>query len=230
MKVSILTIFPEIFSSFLKTSLISKAISSNKLSVETVNIRDFAEGPHQQVDDIPYGGGAGMVMKPEPLAKAIEACKAKLPNSKVVLMAASGHKFTQKKAEELSQVEELIIICARYEGLDQRVIDQYVDYEICIGDFILLGGEVPAMAVIEAVGRLIPDVISNKDSLKEESFSLEDSQGLLIEGPQYTRPAEFKGAKVPEVLVSGDHKKIAEWRHKMAVEKREKYRPDLKNN
>lgn len=227
MKISFITIFPEIFTNFLNTSLIGKAAKSGKLEFTILNIRDFAEPPHFQVDDIPYGGGAGMVLKPEPLSKAISACKKSLPNAPVILLSASGRIFNQTSAAEFSKLDEIIFICARYEGIDQRIIDMFVDHEISIGDYILMGGEVAAMAVTEAVVRLIPDIISNQESLIEESFSISDESGTLIEGPQYTRPALFQGRQVPETLTSGDHSKITAWRKEKAREKRQKFRPDL---
>lgn len=228
MKFSILTIFPEIFNGFLQTSLIGKAVARNKLQFRIVNIRDYAAPPHYQVDDLPYGGGAGMVLKPEPIARAIEACKEAAPRAKTILLSASGELFNQQAAHSLSREEEIIFICPRYEGVDQRIVEKYVDQEISIGNYVLMGGEVAAMAVIEAVTRLIPEIIGNEASLEEESFNISDERGLLIEAPHYTRPAEFQGMKVPEVLTGGDHKKINAWRRQKASEKRESHRPDLK--
>jgi tRNA (guanine37-N1)-methyltransferase len=227
MRICILTIFPEIFTSFLSTSLIGKALANEKIYIKLLNIRDFAAAPHYQVDDIPYGGGAGMVMKPEPLSLAIEEAKKEFADASIVMFSAAGKSLKQGMLLEFSKIPSLILICARYEGLDQRVIDKYVDHEISVGDYVLMGGEVPSMLLIEGIARLIPGVISNEESLTEESFTLSDNQGPLVEGPQYTRPAEFEGRKVPEVLVSGDHKKISAWRKEKAIEKRAANRPDL---
>lgn len=219
----ILTVFPEIFSSFISTSLIAKAIESDIINIELINFRDYAEPPHYKVDDIVYGGGAGMLLKPEPLAKAIQVAKTKYPNSYTILLSASGKKLTQRKCENLSEQENIILICGRYEGVDQRVIDLYVDEEIRVGDFVTLGGEVPSMLLIEATTRLIDNVIGNSESLQEESFSIKfEDQKEMLEGPQYTRPIEFNGLIVPEVLRSGDHKKIANWRKEQSLLKTNK--------
>ncbi len=223
----VLTLFPEIFSGFLQASLIGKALEAKHVKVTLTNIRDFADPPHYKVDDTPYGGGAGMVMRAEPLSLAIKHSKDLCPNAKVILLSPSGCTFNQKKAQQLSKAGDLIFICGRYEGVDQRVIDLYVDEELSVGDYVLMGGEVPAMIVMEATIRLMQDVIGNQDSLQEESFSIVDSQGLLLEAPHYTKPPEFEGQKIPEVLLSGNHKKIAEWRRAQAIIKTRKNRPDL---
>lgn len=211
-KIEILTIFPGIFESFLQTSLVSKAISRGLLSVSTTDIRDFSAPPHNKVDDSPYGGGAGMVMMVEPLVKAIEAAKVRLPSARVVLLSPGGPRFTQSKAEQLSKLDSVIFVCGRYEGIDQRVIDLVIDEELSIGDFVVMGGEVPAMLVIEACLRLRPDVIHNEESTTFESFSPGLGDGSLVEAPQYTRPEEYRGLRVPQILLSGNHKAIAEWR------------------
>jgi tRNA (guanine37-N1)-methyltransferase len=211
-KIEILTIFPDIFESFLKTSLVGKAISRALLSVTATNIRDFAAPPHYKVDDSPYGGGAGMVMLAEPLIKAVESAKSRLPNAKVILLSPGGPRFNQSKANELSKHDSLILVCGRYEGIDQRAIDLVIDEELSIGDFVVMGGEVPAMLVLEACLRLRPDVIHNEESTTHESFSHGLGDGTLVEAPQYTRPEEYRGLKVPEVLLSGNHKAIASWR------------------
>ncbi len=210
--IEILTIFPDIFESFLKTSLVGKAISRGLLSVTATNIRDFASPPHYKVDDSPYGGGAGMVMIAEPLIKAVESAKHRLPTAKVILLSPGGPRFNQSKAIELSKQSSLIFVCGRYEGIDQRVIDLVIDEEISIGDFVVMGGEVPAMLVLEACLRLRPDVIHNEESTTHESFSPGLGDGTLVEAPQYTRPEEYRGLKVPEILLSGNHKAIANWR------------------
>ncbi len=222
MKIEILTIFPEIFSGFLSSSLIKKGIQKEDLSISFTNFRSFAEPPHNKVDDTPYGGGAGMVMKPEPIVAAIESAKKKLPDAKVILLSPSGEPFTQHKAKKLSSLPELILLCGRYEGIDQRAIDLVVDEEISIGDYVLMGGEIPAMALIEAVTRLIPGILGNEESILHESFA----DGLL-EAPHYTRPAEFRGAGVPEVLLSGDHKEIKLWRAEQGLKLTQSRRPDL---
>ena len=222
MKVHLLTIFPKIFESFLSTSLVGKAIARGLTEITPIDIRDFAQPPHYRVDDTPYGGGAGMVLMPEPLVAAVEASKEHLPNARVVLLSANGERYTQAKAKDLSQSSELIIICGRYEGVDQRVIDLVVDLEISVGDFVLMGGEVAAMAIIESTLRLLPGTLRNSESLVVESFSSD-----LLEGPQYTKPASYRGKNVPQVLLSGDHSKIERWRKEQAQQLTSKRRPDL---
>lgn len=225
MKLEIITIFPGIFSGFLKESLIGKAISSKALSVTLTNFRDLAPPPHHSVDDSPYGGGPGMVLKPEPLADAIRAAKGRLPSALVILLSASGIPFKQATAHTLSERPELILVCGRYEGVDQRLIERYVDLELSIGDYILMGGEVPAMVLLESIVRLIPGIIGNLDSTTTESYE----QGFL-EAPQYTRPPTFEGLQVPEVLLSGDHKAISAWRTERSKELTIRRRPDLISN
>ncbi len=224
MQIFVLTIFPEIFSSFLKTSLIEKAIKKNILSIDIVNIRDFSSPPHYKVDDEPYGGGAGMVLKPEPIFEAIKNLKEKIEDAHTILLTPSGNTFNQQKAVDFSQKDNLIFICGRYEGVDQRVIDLCVDEEMSIGDYVLMGGEIPAMAIIEATSRLIPNVIGNSESIITESFSEN-----FLEAPQYTHPEEFQGLKVPNVLLSGHHKNIKKWREEKSLEKTKKVRPELLN-
>lgn len=226
MRIAILTIFPEIFQGFVSSSLIGKAVDREALSIEIIQIRDFADPPHNKVDDEPYGGGPGMVMKPEPLLRAIESAKEKLPNAKTILLSASGKQFTQKSAHDLSLSPELILVCGRYEGVDQRVIDLAIDEEYSVGDYVVMGGETPAMVVLEATCRLIPSILGNKGSIVEESYNSQE-KGRLLEGPQYTRPAEFRGLSTPEVLLTGDHKKISEWRSSESLKKTTKVRPDL---
>jgi tRNA (guanine37-N1)-methyltransferase len=214
--VNLLTIFPDIFESFLKTSLVGKAISRGLLKATVTNIRDFSLPPHNKVDDSPYGGGAGMVMLPEPLVSSIEAVKQHDPETWVVLLSPSGTRFNQHKAQELAHRASVTFVCGRYEGIDQRVIDLAIDEELSVGDFVVMGGEVPAMLVIEASLRLRPGVLHNAESIAHESFSPELAGGDLVEAPQYTRPESFRGLAVPEVLLSGNHKAIAEWRLKEA--------------
>ena len=227
MKIEILTIFPGIFSGFLDSSLIGKSIQKGLLSVTLCNIRDFAAEPHRKVDDIPYGGGAGMVMKPEPLLAATVAAKSRLPQAPVVLLSASGSSFTQARAFEFSRCAELILVCGRYEGVDQRYIDLCVDCELTIGDYVLMGGEVPAMAVIEACIRLRESVLHNPESLNAESFGGAEGNHPLLEAPQYTRPPIFRNLAVPEVLQGGNHAKISAWKQQQSLEKTKRMRPDL---
>jgi tRNA (guanine37-N1)-methyltransferase len=206
----------------LAESLLGKAQDKGLLSVRVVDVRDFAQGKHRVTDDVPYGGGAGMVMKPEPLVSAIETARQASPGAHVVLLTPQGARFDQRKAEELAQRPRLILVCGRYEGVDERVLS-FVDEELSLGDFILQGGEVGALAVIEAVARLVPGVLGNEESTRSESFGGE----MLLEGPQYTRPPEFRGMAVPEPLLSGDHPRIARWRRRQALLKTRERRPDL---
>lgn len=219
MKITVLTLFPEMFAP-LKESIIGRAVQTGKLGLEIVNIRDFADNKHFKCDDYPFGGGAGMVMMPQPLGSAIEAVD---PEHKArrIYLSPKGETFRQSKVFELINYENLILICGHYEGVDQRIIDLYVDEEISIGDYVLTGGELPAMVVCDCVARYVEGVISD-GSLVDESFS-----GGGLEYPQYTRPAEYKGLKVPEVLLSGDHKKIDEWRACEARKLTQSRRPDL---
>ena len=222
MKFHIITIFPDYFDSPLSHGVIAKAIEAGTLQVEPVDLRDFTTDRHRTTDDRPYGGGAGMVMTPEPLAKAISHVKAQAPDAPVILFSPAGRLFDHKLASSLSQHEEFILICGRYEGVDQRIIDKFVDMEISIGDFVLTGGEPAALVFIDAVGRLIPGVLGCEDSATQDSFAT----GLL-EHPHYTRPRTFMGMEVPDVLLSGDHKKIEEWRRKKSLETTLERRPDL---
>lgn len=221
MKIAIITLFPEMFSPILGASMMWKAQKEKLVKFEIVDLRKYGIGPRKQVDDTPYGGGAGMVLKPEPVFAAVKAAKKKLPKAKVILMTPRGEKFTQISAKKLSKLSEVIILCGHYEGFDER-ITKLVDIEISVGDYILTGGELPAMTVVDAVVRLIPGVLGDKQSPHDESFS----QGLL-EYPQYTRPDDFEGMKVPEVLLSGNHNKITVWRKAEAVKKTKQNRPDL---
>jgi len=214
MKISVLTIFPEYFSSPLKVGLLGKAIDKGLLRVNVVNLRDFAEGKHKVVDDEPYGGGEGMVFKPEPLAKAIETLRSEEEEDTcVVYLSPQGKLFNQKVAESLSKKKHIVLICGRYEGIDERIRKHFVDEEISIGDYVVFGGEVASLVVIEAVARLIPGVVGRKDSVEKESFS----SGLL-KYPCYTRPREFRGLKVPEVLLSGNHREVELYRKRLSLE------------
>ncbi|HYV67905.1 MAG TPA: tRNA (guanosine(37)-N1)-methyltransferase TrmD [Myxococcales bacterium] len=222
MEVAVLTLFPRLVAGPLGESLLGKAQEKGLLRVRVMDIREFAAGKHRVTDDVPYGGGAGMVMKPEPLVAAIEAARAALPRARVALLSPQGRRFDQRKAEELAVCEQLVLVCGRYEGVDERVL-AYVDEELSLGDFVLQGGEVAALAVIEAAARLVPGVLGNEESAASESFARE----MLLEGPQYTRPPEFRGAAVPEVLLSGDHARIARWRRRNALLRTRERRPDL---
>ena len=222
LSVEVLTLFPRMIAAPLEESILGKAREKGLLRVQVTDIREFAEGKHRVTDDVPYGGGAGMVMKPEPLVCAIEAAKARVPSARVVLMSPQGRRFDQRKAQELSQREALILVCGRYEGVDERVLP-FVDEEISLGDFVITGGEFAALAIIDAMARLVPGVLGNAESPLQESFA---GEGLL-EGPQYTRPPEFRGSRVPEVLLSGDHAKIAAWRREQALHRTRDRRPDL---
>ena len=224
MQIRILTLFPEIFQSFFSESLISKAIKKELLDVRTVNYREFGIGKHRKVDSPPYGGGAGMVLRPEPIRAGIDKCKQEFPHQEVhtILISPQGTVFSQEKAQQLANLSKpLCLVCGRFEGFDERV-RSYADEEISLGDFVLLGGEVAVMAMLEATCRLVPGVIGNQDSLEDESH-----RNGLLEYPQYTRPEDFLGQKVPEVLLSGNHQKIDEWRQNQAIEKTKKNRPDL---
>jgi len=225
LRIDVITIFPELFEPFRRTGVLGGACERGLIALAAHDLRGWTTDRHRTVDDIPYGGGPGMVMKPEPLVGAIEALAgAKGPGrrAQVALLSPQGGPFTGQRAKELAGVEHLVLVCGRYEGVDQRVIDLAVDEEISIGDYVLAGGEVAAMAVIEAVSRFVPGVLGNPDSTVSESFE----QGRL-EGPQYTRPVEFRGLVVPEVLRSGDHAKIARWRRERGQERTERSRPDL---
>lgn len=222
MKFEILTLFPRLVEGPLAESIIGKAIQKGLISVGVRDIRDHAVGKHRITDDTPYGGGAGMVMKPEPLVASIEAAREAMGGScRVVLMDPQGRRFTQKVARELYDAERLVLVCGRYEGYDER-IRSYVDDEISIGDFVLTGGELAALTIVDAVSRFAPGVLGNEESAGAESFE----EGLL-EYPQYTRPPEFRGETVPEILLSGDHAKIARWRRQQALLRTRERRPDL---
>ncbi|MFJ7824976.1 tRNA (guanosine(37)-N1)-methyltransferase TrmD [Psychrobacillus sp. NPDC096623] len=223
MNIHILSLFPEMFSGVFNSSILKKAQEKNEVGINVVNFRDYAGNKHHQVDDYPYGGGAGMVLKPEPIFSAVEA----LPPSqgatrRIILLCPQGERFTQKKAEELAQEEELVFICGHYEGYDERIREHLVTDEISIGDFVLTGGELAAMTVVDSVVRLLPNVLGNAESHEKDSFST----GLL-EHPHYTRPVEFRGFKVPEVLMSGNHAAIEKWRKEQSLKRTITRRPDL---
>ena len=222
MKFDILTLFPAMFDGPLTESILRRGVESGAISVDLHNIRDYALDRHRTVDDAPYGGGAGMVMKVEPLSACIEAVKAKAPSARVILTSPRGEPFTQTVARELAAADGLIILCGRYEGIDERVREMYVDRELSIGDFVLTGGELAAMVIVDAVSRLVPGVLGSEESALDESFS----DGLL-EYPQYTRPPEFRGLAVPPVLLSGNHREIDRWRREQALLQTSHRRPDL---
>ena len=224
MKFDILTLFPEMFD-VLNSSIIGRAIQNEKIKLNVTNFREFSTDKQKHVDDTPYGGGAGMVIKPEPIYDAYKSIVDKLDyKPKVIYMSPRGKVFNQQMAIELSKENHLIILCGHYEGVDERLIEEIVDEEISIGDYVLTGGELPAMILVDAVSRNINGVLS-EGSINEESFS----NGLL-EYPQYTRPEEFMGRKVPEILLSGHHANIEKWRHEKALEITKKRRPDLLEN
>jgi tRNA (guanine37-N1)-methyltransferase len=218
----VLTIFPGMFSSPLSESLLKKALDKGILEIQIRNLRDYTEDKHRMTDDYPYGGGAGMVMKPEPVIRAVEEIKAKHPEARSILLTPQGEPFDQKTARELSAYSHWILICGRYEGLDERVRMKAVDREISIGDYVLTGGEIPALVLIDCVSRYVPGVLGCAGSVEEESFS----RGLL-EYPQYTRPPVFRDLVVPEVLLSGNHALIERWRRQESLRRTLARRPDL---
>lgn len=223
MKISILSLFPELFASFLDWSMIGRAVNDKKVTIDNINIRDFSKNKHKKVDDYPFGGGNGMLMKPEPIFDAIESVK--MDDSRVIYLSPQGKKLNQELVNELSHEKNLVLLCGHYEGLDNRIIENYIDDEISIGDFVLTGGELPAMVLIDSIVRLLPGVLRSEESYKKDSH-----YNGLLENPQYTRPRVFKGHSVPEVLLSGDHKKIEEWRKKESLKVTLLKRPDLVEN
>lgn len=226
MKITIITLFPEMFPPILSASILGRAVKKGLMEYQLINLRDFGEGVHQIVDGRPFGGGPGMVLKADVLASAWKSItKEKNSKVKTVLMSASGNTFNQSKAQQLTEVDHLIIVCGHYEGVDQRFIETYIDEEISIGDYILTGGELPAMVILDAVVRLIPQVLKKEEATQEESFSLV-TEGLL-EYPQYTRPTVFEKKKVPAILLSGNHQEIKKWRKQQSLEKTQQVRPDL---
>jgi len=225
MDVAVLTIFPEMFDRFWTHGIVRRAIEQGYLKGDAIDIRAFAEDRHKVTDDRPYGGGCGMVMKPEPLAKAFRAARERMPEAVTLMMTPQGRPFSQQTAAELARRRGLIFICGRYEGVDERFAQQYVDDEISIGDYVLTGGELPAMVVVDAVVRLIPGVLGGRDSAAADSFA----DGLL-EHAHYTRPPVFEGRAVPDVLLSGNHAAIAQWRLEAALVRTFLKRPDLLEN
>ena len=221
MRIDVLTLFPELFASFLEGSLLGAARRRGLLDVRLTNIRDFAEGAHRQVDDRPFGGGPGMLLMPGPVVSCVESVQQQPVTGSqpapghLIMLTPGGRPLTQEVVEELASKERLVLLCGRYEGFDDRIRTVLAPDEIFLGDFVLSGGEVAAMTVIDAVSRLVPGVLGDAESPRDDSFS---GEGRLVEGPQYTRPREFRGHVVPEVLLSGDHAVIRRWRHEKAVE------------
>jgi tRNA (guanine37-N1)-methyltransferase len=230
MRIDIITLFPEMFGGPFDESIVKRAIESNLIKICIHNLRDYALGRHGTVDDYPYGGGAGMVLKPEPIFDAVESVRSSISNEEgiageqvpVVLLTPQGRLFSQSVARGLSQLRYLIMLCGHYEGMDERVVEHLVNDEISIGDYVLSGGELAAMVVVDAAVRLLPGVLGSEDSLREDSHV-----AGLLEYPQYTRPAVWRGWEVPQVLLSGNHAKIVQWRREQAVERTLKRRPDL---
>ena len=223
MRFHVLTLFPKMITDGLNTSITGRAIEKGVLSVEAVDISDFSHDKHMKVDDYPYGGGAGMVMQAPPVCEAYQSIADKIgTRPRVVYMTPQGTTFNQKMAEDFSKEEDLVILCGHYEGIDERALEKIVTDYVSIGDYVLTGGELPAMVVIDTVSRLVPGVLNNEESARTESFS----DGLL-EYPQYTRPVEYDGMRVPDVLLSGHHGNIEKWRHEKSLERTKKFRPDL---
>jgi tRNA (guanine37-N1)-methyltransferase len=222
MRFDILTIFPEMFVPLTSYGIVGQAVRRGTIEIHVVNIRDFSDGPHFMTDDRPYGGGDGMVMKPEPIFRALQSIHKSDGEHRVVLLTPQGQLFDQSLARSLSTLAHIILICGRYEGVDERVRSTYVDMEVSIGDYIVTGGEIPAMVIVDAVSRLVPGALGGERSALEESF--EDS---LLEYPHYTRPQVFQGESVPPILLSGDHEKIRLWRRTKSLEKTLERRPDL---
>lgn len=222
MMFDVLTLFPAMFDSPMEESILGRALRQRLLELRVHNLRDWAQGKHLTTDDTPYGGGDGMVMKPEPIGRALESLKEESPGSRVLLMTPQGAPFKQRDAARLAKEDGLIFLCGRYEGFDERIRQSMVDEELSLGDFVLTGGELPAMVMIDAVARHLPGVLGSAGSAETDSFS----DGLL-EYPQYTRPADYRGMQVPEVLLSGDHARIARWRREQQLERTLTRRPEL---
>ncbi len=225
MRIQVITLFPRLFEPFLRESLLGIALREGLVEIAVHDLRDWAQDRHRTADDAPYGGGPGMVMKAEPLVRAIEALagpKGAGRRARVLLLSPQGRRLDQARLEGIAREQHVVLVCGRYEGVDQRAIELAVDEELSLGDFVLSGGEVPAMAVIEGVVRLVPGVLGNPESTRAESF-----QGGLLEGPHYTRPEEFRGLRVPEVLRSGDHAAVERWRQEQARAVTRRRRPDL---
>jgi len=222
MRFDILSIFPEMFTPLIVYGIVGRAVKRGQIKINVVNIRDFGEGPHLMTDDRPYGGGDGMVMRPEPILQALESIPRVKGDRKIILLTPQGHLFNQSIARSLTKLKQIILVCGRYEGVDERIRSRYVDIEISVGDYILTGGELPAMIIVEVVSRLIPGILGGVRSNLEESF-----EDCLLEYPQYTRPRVFQGEEVPSVLLSGDHGRIQLWRRSQSIKRTLERRPDL---
>lgn len=222
MRFDIITIFPEIFSGVFDFGIVRRAVEAGLIEIQIHDLRDYTQDRHRQVDDRPFGGGAGMVMKPEPLFRAVEAVTEGAGDASVVMLSPQGRMFTQAIAEEYSLKPRVVLMCGRYEGVDERVVDHLITDEVSVGDYVLSGGEIPAMTIVDAVTRLIPGALGCEQSTERESFA----DGLL-DYPHYTRPADFRGMKAPDVLLSGNHVEIDRWRRRKAIEKTLRRRPDL---
>lgn len=222
MKIDVLTLFPEMFNGVLNSSILKKAQDKGAVKYDVTDFREYADNKHRKVDDYPYGGGAGMVLTPQPLFDAVEDLKNDEQNPRVIMMCPQGERLTQHKLEELAKEQHLIFVCGHYEGYDERIREHLVTDEISIGDYVLTGGELASMVVIDGVTRLLPEVLGNEDSAVKDSHS----SGLL-EHPHYTRPADFRGMKVPDILLSGDHAKIEEWRQLQSLKRTHERRPDM---
>lgn len=227
MKFHILTLFPDMILNGLNTSIIGRAVEKGIIGIEAVNIRDYTTNKHLKVDDYPYGGGAGLVMQPEPVYRAYEAVKSRISRKdarplRVVYVTPQGHTFHQAMAEEFAMEEDLIILCGHYEGIDERVLEMIVTDYVSIGDYVLTGGELASMVMVDAIARLVPGVLHNDVSAEFESF-----HDNLLEYPQYTRPVEFMGKRVPDILLSGHHENVDKWRREQSIIRTAKYRPDL---
>jgi tRNA (guanine37-N1)-methyltransferase len=222
----IITIFPEFFNGPFDFGVIRRGREKKLIGIEVHDLRDFTSDRHRTVDDRPFGGGEGMVFKPEPIFKAAETVR-QTEQTEVVVLSAAGRKFSQAEALRLSKAQQVILVCGRYEGVDERVIEHLATAEISIGDFILSGGEIAAAVIVDAVTRYVPGVVGKEESILRDSFSDPAAETQLVEHPHYTRPADFRGWTVPEVLISGDHEAVRQWRHEAALKKTEKNRPDL---
>lgn len=223
MKINILTLFPGLYDSFMNEAIVKKAIDNKIVEFNIIDFREYSSNKHNKVDDYVFGGGAGMLITPQPLFDAIR--QNNLEDTHIINTSPRGNVFTQNRAFELSEFDELTFLVGRYEGIDQRVIDTFVDEELSIGDYILMGGEIPSQVMLESIIRLIPGVLNNQVSFATDTFSSDDN--FLLEEDQYTRPAEFEGQKVPDVLLSGHHAKIEEWKYQNAYQKTQERRPDL---
>lgn len=223
MRISILTLFPEVMEHYLSVSILGRAREAGILDVRLFNIRDFSQDKHRRVDDYPFGGGAGMVMAPQPIFDCMEEALKGHPNGALrIYMSPQGDRLDNRLARELSTTQDMVVLCGHYEGVDQRVLDTLIDREISVGDYVLTGGELPALALVDAVSRFIPGVLGNEDAHADETF-----EGGMLEYPQYTRPAEFRGMAVPDVLLSGHHANITAWRGEQSMRKTRSLRPDL---